>query len=111
VREVKERDARVAQEARDVTKRSLESGTPDDPIMVENFGSGGKKARVSNHGPFSIVRTREELDMTWVRTSVSAGLPMSFFDKNMDKMREMTQELAAAVFRDGCFFKKRWILC
>jgi hypothetical protein len=47
---------------------------------MENFGSGGKKDRVSNHGPFSIVRTREEVDMQWVRASVSAGLPMSFFD-------------------------------
>ena len=55
VRELKERDTRAAQEAREVTKRSLESGTPGDPIMTENFGSGGKKTRVSNHGPFSIV--------------------------------------------------------
>ncbi len=78
--ELKERDARAAEEARDVTKRSLESGTPGDPIMAENFGSGGKKVRVSNHGPFSIVRTREEVDMQWARTSVSAGLPMIFFD-------------------------------
>jgi hypothetical protein len=100
VRELKERDTRAAQEARDVTKRSLESGTPGDPIMAEIFGSGGKKARVSNHGPFSIVRTREEVDVQWARTSVSAGLPMSFFDnKEVRKTVLMTAECGQSYIR------------
>ena len=93
-------DARATQEARDVTKRSLESGTPGDPIMAEIFGSGGKKARVSNHGPFSIVRTREEVDMQWARASVSAGLPMSFFDnKEVRKAVLMTAECGQSYIR------------
>ena len=38
-----------------------------------------KKARLV--GPFKKVRTREEVDFQWARAAVSAGLPMSFFDK------------------------------
>jgi hypothetical protein len=149
VRELRERDTQTKQAAREVTKRSLESGAPDDAIIVDNFC---KKARVSNARPFKIVRTRDEVDMQWARAAVSAGLPMSFFDnkevrkavrmtaecgenyirtkpggvkdttlphrtyfttklipkldkfidgKNMGKMREMAEELAAAVFSDG----------
>ena len=132
-----------------MTKRSLESGAPDDAINVENFCT---KARVSDARPFKIVRTRDEVDMQWARAAVSAGLPMSFFDnkevrkavrmtaecgenyirtkpggvkettlphrtffttklipkldkliddKNMGKMRDMTEELTTAVFSDG----------
>ncbi len=131
-----------------MTKRSLESGSPDEAI-VENFC---KKARVSNDRPFKIVRTRDEVDIQWSRSAVSTGLPMSIFDnkevrksvrmtvecgenyirtepggvkettlphrtysttklilkldkfiddKNMGKMREMTEELTVAVFSDG----------
>jgi hypothetical protein len=100
VREVKERDARATEESRDVTKRYLESGTPGDPIMTEMFGSGGKKARVSNHGPFIIVRTREELDMQWSRPSVSTGLPMSFFE-NQEVLKDvlMTAECGQTYIR------------
>jgi len=48
---------------------------------------------VSNHGPFIIVRTREEVDMQWTRTVVSVGLPMSFFDNKMvRKVVRMTVE-------------------
>ena len=144
-----ERDTQTEQTAREVTKRSLESGAPDDAINVENFCT---TARVSDARPFKIVRTRDEVDMQWARAAVSAGLPMSFFDnkevrkavrmtaecgenyirtkpggvketklphrtffttklipkldkfidgKNMGKMREMAEELAAAVFSDG----------
>jgi hypothetical protein len=60
VRELKERDTQTEQVAREVTKRSLESGSPEDAIIVENFC---KKARVSNDRPFKIVRTRDEVDM------------------------------------------------
>ena len=74
VQELKERDTRAEQETREVTKRCLESGSPGDSIIVEIFGSGGKKARTSNDGPFKIVRTREEVDMQWARAAVSAGL-------------------------------------
>ena len=38
-----------------------------------------KKSRLV--GPFKKVRTREEVDFQWARAAVSAGLPMSFFDK------------------------------
>ena len=44
VRELKERDTQTEQAVREVTKRSLESGTPGDVIIVDNFC---KKARVS----------------------------------------------------------------
>jgi hypothetical protein len=54
VKELKERDAHVKQEDREVVKRSLESGQLGDSIVVENFG---KRARSSNDGPFKIVRT------------------------------------------------------
>ncbi len=59
-----------------MTKRSLESGAPGDVIIVDNFC---KKARVSNDRPF--------------KTTVSAGLPMSFFDnKEVHKAVHMTIE-------------------
>ncbi len=60
VRELKEMDTQTEQVAREVTKRSLESGSPEDAIIVENFC---KKARVSNDRPFKIVSTRDEVDM------------------------------------------------
>jgi hypothetical protein len=75
VRELKERDTQTEQAAREVTERFLESGAPDDAIIVDNFC---KKARVSNARPFMIVRTRDEVDMQWARAALSAGLPMSF---------------------------------
>ena len=73
-------------------------------VFTENFGSGGKKVRVcysvSNHGPFSIVRTREEVDMQWARASVSTGLPMSFFDnKEVRKAVLMTAECGQSYIR------------
>jgi hypothetical protein len=40
-----------------------------------------------------LVRTREEVDMQWARSSVSVGLPMSFFDnKEVRKAVLMTVE-------------------
>jgi hypothetical protein len=78
VKELKERDTHAKKEDREVVKRALESGQLGDSIVVENFG---KRTRSSNDGPFKIVRTREEVDMQWARAVVSAGLPMSFFDK------------------------------
>ena len=42
VPDLKERDERGDQEDREVTKRFLESGSPGDGIVVENFGSGEK---------------------------------------------------------------------
>ena len=90
VQELKERDAHVKQEGREVAKRSLETGQLGDSIVVEIFG---KRARSSNDGPFKIVRTREEVDMQWARAAVSAGLPMSFFDnKEVRKAVRMTAE-------------------
>jgi hypothetical protein len=90
VRELKERNTQTDQAAKEVTKRSLESGTPGDVIIVDNFC---KKARVSNDRPFKIVRTRDEVDMQWARADVSAGLPMSFFDnKEVHKAVRMTSE-------------------
>ena len=64
VRELKERDTQTEQASREVTKRSLESGSAGDVIIVDNFC---KKARVSNDRPFKIVRTRDEVDMQWAR--------------------------------------------
>ncbi len=59
-------------------------------IIVDNFW---KKVRVSNARPFKIVRTRDEVDMQWARSAVSAGLPMSFFDnKEVRKAVHMTTE-------------------
>jgi hypothetical protein len=43
VRELKERDTQTEQAAREVTKRSLESGSSGDTIIVDNFW---KKSRV-----------------------------------------------------------------
>ena len=34
---------------------------------------------MSKDDPFEIVRTREEVDMPWVRDAVSATVTMSFF--------------------------------
>ena len=105
----KQRDDHDKIQGRETSKRSLQSGEPNDTVDVELFS---KKARLV--GPFKKVRTREEVDFQWARAAVSAGLPMSFFatklipkldefidNKNMGKMREMAQELAAAVFSDG----------
>ncbi len=77
VRELKERDTQTEQTVREVTKRSLESGAPDNDIIVDNLG---KRTRESNDRPFKIVRTRDEVDMQWSRADVSVGLPMSFFN-------------------------------
>ena len=71
MRELKDRDTQTEQVSREVTKRSLESGSPGDTIIVENFW---KKARVSNDRPFNIVRSRDEVDILWVRVSLSVGL-------------------------------------
>ena len=46
--------------------------------MGEEIGSASKMARGS--GPFKNTRTREEVNMQWVRAAVSAGLPIRFFD-------------------------------
>ena len=81
-REVKERDSRTEQEVREVTKRYLESGSPGVAIIVENFDSGVKKARASNHGPFIIVRTREEVDM--LGHTIDSGIVLSI---TIDKLR------------------------
>jgi hypothetical protein len=97
VRELKERDTQTDESVREVTKRSLESGAPDDAIIVDNLC---KKARVSNARPFKIVRTRDELDMQWARGAVSAGLPMSFFDnKEVRKAVRMTAECGESYIR------------
>ena len=119
---MKERDDHDKIQVREVVKRSLESGQTDDDIDVEKFD---KRARTSNNGltrPFKTVRKREEVDMTWVRADVASALPMIFFDnakvhkavlmtaecgknyiddKNMGKMRAMTQDLTTSVFNDG----------
>jgi hypothetical protein len=72
VQEFKERDAHVKQEDREVAKSSLESGQLGDSIVVENFG---KRDRLSNDGPFKIVRTREEVDMQPEKRWTSRILP------------------------------------
>ena len=60
VKEVKERDSHVKKKGKEVTKRSLESGQPDDPVDVDRFV---KMTRMCKDDPFKIVRTREEVDM------------------------------------------------
>ena len=63
VKELKERDEHDKIQAREVVKRSLESGQADDDIDVEKFD---KRARTSNNGltrSFKTVRKREEVDM------------------------------------------------
>ena len=78
---------------REVVKRSLESGQSDDPVHQYKFG---KMARMFKDEPFKIVRTREEVDMTWTRPVVSAALVMNFFD-NKDLVHNtvlMTTECA-----------------
>ncbi len=80
VKEVKRKDEHDKIQAREMAQRSLESGQTDDAIDVEKFG---KRPRSSNNGitrPFQTVRKREEVDMQWAKTFVSAGLRMSFFD-------------------------------
>jgi hypothetical protein len=80
VKEVKRRDEHEKIQVREMDQRSLESGQADDVIDVEKFG---KRPRSSNNGitrPFQTVRKREEVDMQWVRSVVSDGLPMRFFD-------------------------------
>ena len=86
MKELKEGDTHDKQEDREVTKRSLESSQFGDSIVVENFG---KRTRSSNDGPFKIVRTREEVDMQWDRSAVSAGL---FDNKEVRKTVRMTSE-------------------
>ena len=76
VKELKDRDDHDKIQGREATKRSLQSGEPNDPVDVEWFD---KKSRLVV--PFKKVRTREEVDFQWSRVAVSAGLPMSFFDK------------------------------
>ncbi len=80
-------------QAREMDQRSLESGKADDAIDVEKFG---KRPRSSNNGitrPFQTVRKREEVDMQWVRSVMSVGLPMSFFDNlEVHKTVLMTEE-------------------
>ena len=76
VKELKQRDEHDKIQGRETAKRSLQSGEPNDTVDVELFS---KKARLV--GPFKKVRTREEVDFQWARAAVSAGLPMSFFDK------------------------------
>ena len=76
VKELKERGENDKIQGREAAKRSLQSGEPNDPVDVERFD---KKSRLV--GPFKKVRTREEVDFQWARAAVSAGLPMSFFDK------------------------------
>ena len=76
VKEMKERGEHDKIQGREWVKRSLQSGEPNDPVDVERFD---KKSRLV--GPFKKVRTREEVDFQWARAAVSAGLPMSFFDK------------------------------
>jgi hypothetical protein len=46
--------------------------------LPEEIVSASKIVRGSD--PFKNTRTREEVNMQWVRSSVSAGLPMRFFD-------------------------------
>ena len=61
-----------------------------------------KRSRTSNDGPFKIVRTREEVDIQWVRTVVSSGLPMSFFyNKEVRKAVLMTSESIDNYIRTG----------
>ena len=50
-----------------------------------------KKARLVD--PFKKVRTRKEVDFQWVRSALSPGLPMSFFDnEEVHKSVLMTAE-------------------
>ena len=80
VKEMKERDEHYKIQVREVVKRSLESGQPDDVIDAEKFG---KRARMSNNGttrPFNTVRKREEVDIQWAIVAVVAALPMCFFN-------------------------------
>ena len=57
-----------------------------------------KKARLV--GPLKKVRTREEVDFQWVRSALSVGLPMSFFDnKEVRKTVLMTVECAENYIR------------
>ncbi len=80
VKEVKRRDEYDKIQAREMVQRSLESGQADDVIDVDKFG---KRSRSSNNWiscPFQTVRKREEVDMQWSKSVVSAGLPMSLFD-------------------------------
>ena len=108
VRELKERDTQTDQAAREVTKRSLESGAPDDAIIVDNFC---KKARVSNDRQFKIVRTRDEVaggvkeitlpHRTYFITKLIPKLDKFIDLKNMGNVREMTEEMTVAFCSDG----------
>ncbi len=93
VKEVKRRDDHEKIQAREMAQRSLESGQTDYAIDVEKFG---KRPDSSNNGitrPFQTVRKREEVDMQWVRATMSSGLPMSFFDNpEVHKAVLMTSE-------------------
>ncbi len=75
VRELKERHTQTEHTVREVTKRSLESVTPGDAIIVQNFC---KKACVSNDRPFKIVRTRDEVDIQWARLPCRLVFPWAF---------------------------------
>ncbi len=79
---------------------------------MEKFG---KRTRSSNNEitcPFQTVMKREEVDIQWVKSVVSVGLPTTKFipnldhlidDKNMGKMREMTTHERELVQKDVRF--------
>jgi hypothetical protein len=97
VKELKERDDLDKIQGRETVKRSLKSGEPNDPVDVDLFS---KKARLVDL--LKKVRTREEVDFQWVRTALSTGLPMSFFDnKEVRKAVLMTAECAENYIRNA----------
>ena len=55
VKELKERDTHVKKQDKEVGKRSLESGQPDDPVDVDRFD---KMTRMCKDDPFKIVSSR-----------------------------------------------------
>jgi hypothetical protein len=85
--------AKGQRQAQPLQGTTIQSGKADDDIDVEKFG---KRSHSSNDGitrPFQTVRKREEVDMTWAKTFVSAGLPMNFFDNpEVRKTVHMTAE-------------------
>ena len=92
VKELNQRDEHDKIQGREmvkISKRSLQSGEPNDVVDVELFI---KKARLVV--PLKKVRTRVEVHFQWSRPVVSAGLPMSFFGCPHDNRvcRELHQD-------------------
>ena len=77
VEDLPQRQLHAKTQDKQTGKRTLDQDS-DCVVVGEEIGNASEMPRGSD--PFKITRTREEVNMQWARSAVSAGLPMSFFD-------------------------------